>query len=154
MRTTEHHFDEIKQLKKELARVTQERKDILGFYVAESEGAHFWLGVLNDLHARGVEDILIACIDGLKGFPEAVNTLFPHTEIQLCIVHQIRNSLKYIASADLKTVYRAPSKETAEHNLLELDSKWGKKYPAVLASWQNNWGHLSSYSNIQLKSGA
>jgi transposase-like protein len=128
------------------------RKDILGFYVAESEGAHFWLSVLNDLRERGVKDILIACIDGLKGFPEAINTLFPQTEIQLCIVHQIRNSLKYIASKDqkefmldLKTVYRAPSKDVAEHQLLELERKWGKKYPAVIASWENNWEHLSNY---------
>lgn len=128
------------------------RKDILGFYAAESEGANFWLGVLNDLKERGVQDILIACIDGLKGFPEAINTLFPLTEIQLCIVHQIRNSLKYVASRDqkefmrdLKEVYRSPSKETAEHNLLKLDDKWGKKYPVVLKSWNNNWEHLSNY---------
>lgn len=128
------------------------RKDILGFYISESEGANFWLGVLNDLHARGVKDILIACIDGLKGFPEAINTIFPDCEIQLCVVHQIRNSLKYIASKDqkefirdLKEVYRASSKEIAENNLLQLDEKWGKKYPAVLASWNNNWEHLSGY---------
>lgn len=128
------------------------RKDILGFYVAESEGAHFWLGVLNDLKERGVKDILIACIDGLKGFPEAINAVFPQTEIQLCVVHQIRNSLKYIASkdqkafmADLKLVYKASSKDTAEHHLLKLDEKWGKKYPVVLKSWNNNWEHLSHY---------
>jgi transposase-like protein len=127
-------------------------KEILGFYAAESEGANFWLGVLNDLRQRGVKDILIACIDGLKGFPEAINTLFPHTEIQLCIVHQIRNSLKYVASrdqkefmGDLKDVYKAPSKDAAEYNLLKLDEKWGKKYPAVLKSWNNNWHHLSAY---------
>jgi len=105
------------------------RKEILGFYAAESEGANFWLGVLNDLRERGVKDILIACIDGLKGFPEAINALFPQTEIQLCIVHQIRNSLKYVA----------------EYNLLKLDEKWGKKYPVVLKSWNNNWEHLSNY---------
>lgn len=128
------------------------RKDILGFYVAESEGAHFWLGVLNDLKERGVKDILIAGIDGLKGFPEAINAVFPHTEIQLCVVHQIRNSLKYIASkdqkafmADLKLVYKASSKDAAEYHLLKLDEKWGKKYPVVLKSWNNNWGHLSNY---------
>lgn len=128
------------------------RKDILGFYVAESEGAHFWLSVLNNLRERGVNDILIACVDGLKGFPEAINSLFPKTEVQLCIVHQIRNSLKYVASRDqkefmrdLKEVYKASTKDLAEHNLLKLDEKWGKKYPAVLSSWQNNWEHLSSY---------
>src|SRR5690606_10174510 len=119
----------------------QGQKDILGFYVAESEGAHFWLGVLNDLKARGVEDILIACIDGLTGFPEAINASFPRTEIQLCVVHQIRHSIKYIASKDqrlfmidLKTVYQAETKDLAEQRLLELDEKWGKKYPMVLKS--------------------
>ena len=128
------------------------KKDILGFYISESEGANFWLGVLNDLQARGVKDILIACIDGLKGFPEAINTIYPECEIQLCIVHQIRNSLKYIASRDqkefmkdLKQVYQASSKDIAESNLLQLDEKWGKKYPAVLSSWNKNWNNLSNY---------
>lgn len=128
------------------------RKDILGFYVYESEGAKFWLGVLNDLRERGVKDILIACVDGLKGFPEAIGALFPGTEIQLCIIHQIRNSLKYIASkdqkefmSDLKKVYKATSKENAEYHLLELAEKYGKKYPAVITSWQNHWEHLSAY---------
>ena len=128
------------------------QKDILGFYIAESEGAHFWLGVLNDLKARGVQDILIACIDGLTGFPEAISASFPKTEVQLCIVHQIRHSLKYVASkdqkifmADLKTVYQAETKELAEQRLLELDEKWGKKYPMVLKSWQTKWDALSTY---------
>jgi transposase-like protein len=127
-------------------------KEILGFYTCESEGASFWLGVLNDLKARGVEDILIACVDGLKGFPEAINTAFPKTEVQLCIVHQIRNSLKLVASKnqkefmkDLKLVYQAPNKDVAETNLLQLDEKWGKKYPMVIKSWQNNWDNLSTY---------
>lgn len=128
------------------------QKDILGFYIAESEGAHFWLGVLNDLKARGIQDILIACIDGLTGFPEAISASFPKTEIQLCIVHQIRHSIKYVASkdqkifmADLKTVYQAETKELAEQRLLELDEKWGKKYPMVLKSWQTKWDALSTY---------
>lgn len=128
------------------------RKDILGFYVAESEGANFWLGVINDLKERGVEDIMISCIDGLKGFPEAINTIFPKTEIQLCIVHQIRNSLKYVSSydqkefmADLKEVYKASSKDAAEYNLLKLEEKWLKKYPVVIKSWKNNWDNLSTY---------
>ena len=119
------------------------RKDILGFYIADSEGAHFWLGVLNDLKARGVEDILIACIDGLKGFPEAIAASFPKTEVQLCIVHQIRHSIMYVGSKhqkefmrDLKTVYQADTKELAEQHLLELDEKWGQQYPMVLKSWQ------------------
>ena len=128
------------------------RKDILGFYTCESEGSHFWLGVLNDLKARGLEDILIACVDGLKGFPEAINTAFPNTEVQICIVQQIRNSLKFIASknqkefiADLKTVYQATSKDGAEYNLLKLEEKWGAKYPMVIKSWQQNWDNLSTY---------
>ena len=128
------------------------RKDILGMYFSENEGSHFWLGVLNDIRARGVEDILIASIDGLKGFPEAIAAVFPKTEIQLCVVHQIRNSLKYVVSkdqksfmVDLKLVYKATSKDLAEHRLLELDEKWGKKYPAVIKSWQANWDSLSQY---------
>jgi putative transposase len=127
-------------------------KEILGFYVAESEGANFWLGVLNDLKQRGIKDILIACVDGLTGFPDAIQSAFPKTEIQLCIIHQIRNSLKYIASknqkefmVDLKKVYQASSKENAEHYLLKLDEKWGEKYPMVIKSWQSNWDHLSHY---------
>lgn len=127
-------------------------KEVLGFYVADSEGSNFWLGVLNDLKARGVEDILIACVDGLKGFPEAIQASFPNTEVQLCIVHQIRNSFKFVASKnqkefmqDLKTVYQAETKDLAELNLLRLDEKWGEKYPMVLKSWQNNWDNLSTY---------
>lgn len=127
-------------------------KEILGFYSCESEGASFWLGVLNDLKARGVEDILITCIDGLKGFPEAINTAFPKTEVQLCIVHQIRNSIKFVATkntkefmADLKTIYKADTRDLAEYNLLKLDEKWGAKYPMVIKSWQSNWDNLSTY---------
>ena len=127
-------------------------KEVLGFYAADSEGANFWLGVLNDLKARGVEDILIVCVDGLKGFPESIQASFPHAEVQLCIVHQIRNSLKFVASKDqkefmkdLKTVYQADTKDLAELNLLYLDEKWGGKYPMVLKSWQNNWDNLSTY---------
>jgi putative transposase len=135
-----------------LAITPEGRKDILGLYLSENEGSRFWLGVLNDLRARGVEDLLIASIDGLKGFPEAIAEVFPKTEVQLCIVHQIRNSLKYVVSkdqkafmADLKLVYRASSQELAEHHLLELEEKWGKKYPAVLKSWNDNWHNLSQY---------
>jgi transposase-like protein len=127
-------------------------KDVLGIYTAEQEGASFWLGVITELQARGVKDILIACVDGLKGFPEAINTIFPKTEIQLCVVHQIRNSLKYVISkdqklfmSDLKTVYKADTKALAEDALLSLDEKWGKKYPTVLRSWNNNWENLSHY---------
>jgi putative transposase len=133
--------------------VNQEgHKDILGIYLSESEGAHFWLGVLNDLRARGVDDILIASIDGLKGFPEAIAEAFPRTETQLCVVHQIRNSLKYVVSKDQKTfmidlkqVYQASSKGLAEKHLTELEEKWGKKYPVVIKSWRTNWELLSNY---------
>jgi putative transposase len=128
------------------------KKEILGIYLSESEGSHFWLGVLNDLRSRGIHDILIASIDGLKGFPEAIAEVFPKAEIQLCVVHQIRNSLKYVVSKDqkpfmldLRQVYQATSKDLAEHRLLELDEKWGRKYPAVIRSWQTNWDALSHY---------
>lgn len=128
------------------------KKDILGLYLSQSEGANFWLSVLTDLNNRGLEDILIASVDGLKGFPEAIKTIYPNTEVQLCIVHQIRNSLKYVASKDqkefmrdLKLVYQATTKELAEDELLKLDKKWGKKYPIVLQSWQNKWENLSYY---------
>jgi putative transposase len=128
------------------------RKDLLGMYVSESEGANFWLGVLSDLRTRGVEDILISCIDNLKGFAEAIQATFPQAEVQSCIVHQIRNSLKYVASkdqkpflTDLKEVYQATTKDLAEQQLDALDQKWGKKYAVVIASWRNNWSKLSTY---------
>lgn len=128
------------------------KKQVLGLYLGESEGAKFWLQVLTDLHNRGVEDILIASIDGLKGFPEAINSVFPHTQVQLCVVHQIRNSLKYVGSnnqkqfaKELKAVYRAFSKEEAEYELDKLEEKWGDKYPIVFQSWRNKWENLSVY---------
>jgi len=128
------------------------KKDLLGMYISESEGANFWLGVLSDLRTRGVQDILIACIDNLKGFAEAIQATFPRVEVQSCIVHQIRNSLKYIASkdqkpfmVDLKEVYRATTKDLAELELEKLEEKWGKKYPLVTGSWRNNWHKLSTY---------
>jgi putative transposase len=128
------------------------RKDVLGLYISENEGANFWLQVLTDLSNRGVQDILIACIDGLKGFPEAIETIFPSTEVQLCIVHQIRNSLKYVGSknkkefiTDLKRVYKASNKDLAESELDALEKKWNAKYPIVIKSWRNNWERLSQY---------
>ena len=124
----------------------------MGLYVSESKGANFWLQVLTDLNNRGVEDILIASVDGLKGFPEAINSIFPKAEVQLCIVHQIRNSLRYVASKNqkefikgLKLVYQAVSKDAAEMELDNLQSKWGKKYPIVIQSGRNKWKHLSAY---------
>lgn len=128
------------------------KKEILGLYLSETEGANFWLSVLTDLNNRGVNDILIASVDGLKGFPEAINAIFPETEVQLCVVHQIRNSMKYVASknqkafmADLKPVYRAVSKEAAETALDELEKRWGEQYPIVINSWRNKWDNLSVY---------
>ena len=130
----------------------QGKKEVLGMYVSESEGANFWLGVLTDLNQRGLEDILIACTDNLKGFSEAISSIFPKTNIQKCIVHQIRNSLKYIASKDqkefikdLKKVYRALNRSIAEDNLLALEEKWGAKYPIVIESWNRNWEELSHF---------
>ena len=130
----------------------QGNKDLLGLYTSENEGAKFWLQVLTDLKNRGVEDILIACIDNLTGFVQAIGSIFPKTEVQLCIVHQIRNSLKYVSSKDqkaflrdLKKVYRATTKSIAEDMLDELDAKWGEKYPVVIMSWRNNWEELSQY---------
>ena len=127
-------------------------KDILGMYISESEGANFWLSVLTDLNNRGLNDILIACTDNLKGFTEAILSVYPKAQVQKCIVHQIRNSLKYVASKDqkefmrdLKPVYRATTKDLAEDALLVLEEKWGEKYPVVIESWQNNWEELSQY---------
>lgn len=128
------------------------KKDVLGLYVADSEGANFWLSVLTDLNNRGVQDILIASVDGLSGFPEAINTIFPQTEVQLCIVHQIRNSLRYIASkeqkafmVDLKCVYRAATLGEAESALDALEAQWGERYPIVIKSWRSKWEYLSAY---------
>jgi len=128
------------------------KKEVLGLYLSENEGANFWLSVLTDLQNRGVADILIASVDGLTGFPEAIASIYPDTEVQLCIVHQIRNSLRYVASknhkaflVDLKRVYRAKSLGEAEAALDELESLWGEKYPIVIKSWRTKWENLSAY---------
>lgn len=128
------------------------KKELLGLYLSDQEGAHHWLSVLTDLNNRGVKDILIACVDGLKGFPEAIATIYPHTEVQHCIIHQIRNSMKYVASknqkafmADLKCVYKAATLNAAEIALDELEAKWGDKYPMVIHSWRSKWPTLSAY---------
>ncbi|QDF66343.1 IS256 family transposase [Shewanella sp. SNU WT4] len=128
------------------------KKEILGLHLSENEGANYWLSVLTDLNNRGVKDILIACVDGLTGFPEAIASIFPNTETQLGVIHQIRNSMKYVASkhqkafmADLKPVYRAVSKEAAEMALDELEAKWGDAYPLVINSWRRKWHNLSHY---------
>ena len=128
------------------------KKELLGLYLSDQEGAHHWLSVLTDLYNRGVKDILIACVDGLKGFPEAIESIYPKTEIQHCVIHQIRNSLKYVASknqkafmADLKPVYKAATLNAAEIALDELETKWGEKYPMVIKSWRDKWPTLSAY---------
>ena len=128
------------------------KKELIGMYISESEGANFWLSVLTDLKSRGLNDILIACIDNLTGFSEAIATIYPQVETQSCIIHQIRNSLKYVASKDqkafikdLKLVYKAVNKSQAEDELLKLDEIWGRKYPVVLKSWHTNWEKLSAY---------
>lgn len=128
------------------------KKDLLGMWLTDNEGAKFWLSIVTELKNRGVEDILIASVDGLKGFSEAINSVFPQTIVQRCIIHQIRYSMKYVGSkyqkefmSDLKLVYKAPTKVAAEDALLELESKWGKRYPMVVNSWMNNWSELSSY---------
>lgn len=127
-------------------------KDILGIWVDEAEGAKFWLSICNDLKNRGVKKILIACMDGLKGFPQAIKTVFPTVDIQTCIVHQIRNSIKYIASKDkkafmkdLKEVYKATTEELALAQLDNLKEKWGSNYGMVIDSWYNNWNNLDTF---------
>ena len=126
-------------------------KDILGIWIGENEGAKFWLKVCNELKNRGVEDILIVCIDGLKGFPDAIHTVFPQTRIQLCIIHQIRSTIKYVSYkdqraflTDLKKVYGAESEEIALGNLEAMQDTW-KKYAAVLDNWLAKWDSLSTY---------
>ena len=127
-------------------------KDILGIWVDEAEGAKFWLSICNDLKNRGVKKILIACMDGLKGLPQAIKTVFPTVDIQTCIVHQIRNSIKYIASKDkkafmkdLKEVYKAPTEDLALAQLDNLKEKWGSNYGMVIDSWYNNWNNLDTF---------
>jgi putative transposase len=128
------------------------KKEVLGIYLSESEGAKFWLSILNDLKQRGVEDIIFACVDGLKGFPEAIQTAFPQTFVQLCVVHQIRYALRLIPDknykafmTDLKAVYQAPNLKTAEDNLLLLEENWGTIYPQAVGTWTNNWANIATY---------
>lgn len=125
------------------------QKELLGLWIAENERAKFWLSVLTELNQRGIKDIFIACVDGLTGFPEAINAVFPRTKIQLCIVHMVRNSLRYVpykdmkaVAADLKLIYRSISVEQAESALLEFGEKWDAKYPAISRSWNNKWQNI------------
>lgn len=125
------------------------QKEVLGLWISENEGSKFWLSVLTELNNRGVKDILISCVDGLSGFPDAINTVFPKTKVQLCIVHLIRNTMKYMphkhmreASKDLKAVYNAPTVEAAEIALNEFAEKWDSKYPMASRCWHNNWDNI------------
>ncbi len=124
-------------------------KEVLGMWIAKTEGAKFWLSVLTDLKNRGLQDIFIATVDGLRGFPDAIETVYPQTKVQLCIVHMIRNSLKYVSwkqrkemAADLKTIYRADTVELAEENLGLFAEKWDHTHPTVSKSWYANWERL------------
>ncbi len=128
------------------------RKDMLGIWVGESEGANYWLGIMTELKNRGVQDILISAVDGLIGFPEAIESVFPGCEVQQCIIHQIRNTIRYVASKnqkefmrDLKSVYKAPTEEAGLLALDKLEEKWGKKYPYPINSWKNNWDNLAVF---------
>ena len=133
-------------------------KEVLGMWMAETESASFWMSVLTDLKARGVEDILIACTDNLKGFTDAIKGVFPQTITQLCIVHQIRNSCKYIVwkdrkpfCADLKNIYGAVNRQAAEQALEDFDATWGQKYKHAIQSWRSNWDSLTSYFDFPLE---
>lgn len=130
------------------------RKELLGLWMSENEGAKFWLGVLTELQNRGVKDILIACVDGLKGFPDAIQTVYPKTQIQLCIVHMVRNSVKYVpwkddkaVAADLKQIYQAPTEAAALLALDRFSDKWDTSYPQISRSWKANWENLNTLFN-------
>lgn len=127
-------------------------RDVLGMWIGENESAKFWVSVMNDMKNRGVEDILIACVDGLSGFPNAIEAVYPKTELQQCIIHQIRNTTKFVSykdikllMADLKKVYAAAKEETALLELELFEEKWKSKYPKIALSWKSNWANLSTY---------
>ena len=129
-------------------------KELLGMWISENEGAKFWLNVLTELQNRGVKDILIACVDGLKGFPDAINTVYPDTKIQLCIVHMVRNSLKFVPwkdykaiTADLKRIYQSVTEDEALMALEQFEQRWDSKYPNLSRSWRNNWQNVSTIFN-------
>lgn len=131
---------------------TAGHKELLGMWLAENEGAKFWLSVLTELKNRGLQDILIACVDGLKGFPDAINSVYPQTHVQLCIIHMVRNSLKYVSWKDykavtsgLKTVYQAATEEAALMALDKFASEWDDKYPQISKSWRAHWENLNTF---------
>jgi putative transposase len=124
-------------------------KEVLGMWAADAEGAKFWMGVVTELKNRGVADIFIACVDGLKGFPEAIESIYPQTQVQLCIVHLVRHSLSYVShrdrkqvAVDLKAIYQATTLSEAEHQLTEFEQTWGKAYPVIAKSWRTNWARI------------
>src|SRR5579875_1538475 len=128
------------------------KKDVLGIWIGENESAKFWLSVLNELKSRGVEDILITCVDNLKGFSEAISACYPKSDIQKCVVHQIRNSLKYVSYKDykavtaaLKPIYKASTEDAASEELDKFEETWGSKYPLVIRSWRSNWDELATF---------
>ncbi len=130
------------------------QKELLGMWLSENEGAKFWLSVLTELQGRGVKDILIACVDGLKGFPDAINTVYPDTHIQLCIVHMVRNSMKFVPwkdykaiTADLKAIYQATTEEKALLSLDQFAERWDEKYPQISKSWRTHWQNLNTLFN-------
>jgi len=130
------------------------QKELLGMWLSENEGAKFWLNVLTELQNRGVKDILIACVDGLKGFPDAINTVYPDTHIQLCIVHMVRNSMKFVPwkdykaiAADLKAIYQATTEEKALQSLDQFAQRWDEKYPQISKSWRAHWQNLNTLFN-------
>ena len=130
----------------------QGEKELLGMWLAQTEGAKFWLTVFNELKARGLQDCFIACIDGLKGLPEAIEAVYPHTRVQLCIVHQVRNSLKYVSwkdrkavAASLRCIYTAPTEEAARTALSAFADQWGGQYAAIVPSWEANWARLTPF---------
>ncbi len=133
-------------------------KEVLGMWVGKSESSSFWMGVLTDLKARGVQDILITCTDNLNGFTDTIRTVFPQSSTQICVVHQIRNSCKYVVykdkkefTADMKNIYNAPNKEVAAAELDNLEKKWGGKYPYAILSWRNNWDDLTVFFQFPLE---
>jgi len=124
-------------------------KEVLGFWIEQTEGSKFWLQILTELKNRGLKDILIVCVDGLTGFPEAINSVYPNAEVQLCIVHMVRNSLKFVSykfrreiAKDLKKIYRAVTQEVAEHELEQFSAKWDKRYPMISKSWRSKWDQI------------
>ena len=127
-------------------------KELLGLWIAQTEGAKFWLQVVTELKNRGVQDIFIACVDGLKGFPEAIEAVYPQTAVQLCLVHMVRHSLNYVSwkrrkevAADLKTIYAAATADEAQIRLQEFDEKWGTDYPTIVKSWRSNWARITPF---------